>query len=191
MRFGKEFKKFLLKGEEPVGIHKILADASGMFNFSVYAWKKGTYTTSSCLRTPSNFMKTYRELQILNANVMNIYSPLALLAAQWLFMAVCILNIYGFIKLSSPFDIIMGVTAIGLLLFLVVLFTILALVEVRSSEVLRSWNYQRQTKILKTFIPSTTSVRVYIGTFYYVDQGMVLMMLKFITECTVDLIVLH
>ncbi|CAG7725297.1 unnamed protein product [Allacma fusca] len=149
------------------------------------------YKTSSSLQTPSNFMKTYRELQILNANLMNIYAPFVLPATQWTFMLVSVFTIYGFIKLSGLVAFVMCVTAIAIVIFLLVMFTVLAEVEVRSREALISWRCHSESKILRTFLRSTKSIRFYVGTFYYVDSAMVLTMLKFIIECTVDLIMLN
>ncbi|CAG7821627.1 unnamed protein product [Allacma fusca] len=152
---------------------------------------KKTYKTSGNLRTPSNFMKLYRELQILNANAMNIYAPVVLPATQWLFSMWILYCIYGFLKLSGPFAFITFVSAMALVIFLLVLFTILAEVEVRTRTVLASWAGQGQSKILETYLRSCKSIRISIRTFYYVDHGMVLTMLKFITEFTVNLIVVE
>ncbi|CAG7828981.1 unnamed protein product [Allacma fusca] len=149
-----------------------------------------TYKTSGRIRTPSNFMKLYRELQILNVNAMNIYAPVVLPTVQWLFSLWVVFCSYGFLKLSGLFAFTTCVCVVGLLLFLVVLFTILAEMEVRSRTVLTNWAGQGQSKILEKYLRSCKSIRVTMGTFYYADHGMVLTMLSFITESTVNLLVL-
>ncbi|CAG7716295.1 unnamed protein product [Allacma fusca] len=149
------------------------------------------YTTKNSLRTPSNFMKLYRELQVLNVNACNVYSPLALPATQWLFSIWIIFCIYGCIKFSGPFAFIMFVGAINVIVALVGILSLMAEVDVRSKQLLRSWNGHSKSDLLKHFIRSSQSIRLYIGTFYYIDHGMVLTMLKFISECTVNLIILY
>ncbi|CAG7719213.1 unnamed protein product [Allacma fusca] len=148
-----------------------------------------TYTTNDDLRTPSNFMKFYRELQILNGNYMNTFA-IILPASQWLYVILSVYYIYGFIKLSGSISFFSFAAATNLVTVLVVLFTALAKLEVRSREVLLSWGCQGQSQILNRFVRSSKSIRSYIGTFYFVDHAMVLTMLQFIAESTVDLLVI-
>ncbi|CAG7785180.1 unnamed protein product [Allacma fusca] len=152
---------------------------------------RNRYRTRDCLRTPKEFMKIWRELQILNVNCMYNYATIVVPANQWLFSIWCVYCIYGFIKLDGPFAFITFVAAVLILTYLIVMFSVLAQVQLRSTQVLNSWGSQRQSLLFKKFLRSTRSIKIYIGSFYFVDHGMVLNMLKFISESTVNLIVVN
>ncbi|CAG7832317.1 unnamed protein product [Allacma fusca] len=149
------------------------------------------YTTMDYLRTPAEFMKIWRDLQVLNTNATNICSSIVLPANHWLFCILTIYCIYGVIKLHGGISVLMLLGATMTLMSLVVVYSALAKIHVRSRQVLISWNNKRQSLLTNKFLHSCVSMKIYVSSFYYIDHGMILTMLKIITESTVNLVVLN
>ncbi len=125
------------------------------------------------LRHLQNFIKTYRELQVLH-NVCNSYfQSLFFPAHKFILVNISVIGIYGSIKVPGPRSIIMTVGATMSLMYLSLLFRRMGKLYEKSVEVLHSWKGERG-KYIKKFVLGSKPIRVKIGFYYYVRKTTVI-----------------
>ncbi|CAG7784816.1 unnamed protein product [Allacma fusca] len=152
--------------------------------------RRDRYTTFDDLRRPMDFVQTYNALQILNAKAMYLNSGLVLPVNQWVYLFVASYCIYGAVKLEGLFAAVMVVSAFIMLYYLAVVFTIFAKIHSISEELLHSWRKEQQNSFIRKTLTSFKPISIWIGSYYYCDQPMVLSMFQSILEGAVDLLML-
>ncbi|CAG7829813.1 unnamed protein product [Allacma fusca] len=149
-----------------------------------------SYYTLDSLRSSPNFIHTWRCLEWIQKEFNHIFCPVVLLANKWIFIFLCV---YNFIVVMKVGGIVAGVSILSALACageLVIVFTFLGMINQTSQEVLGSWKTQPGTHLQKS-IRSMRSLRIYVGTFYFADRGMVLTMLRAVLELTASILVTY
>ncbi|CAG7672745.1 unnamed protein product [Allacma fusca] len=110
------------------------------------------YKTVNDLRTEPKLMKNLRALQILLANSTDVLTPIALPANKWLFLCACVYFIYGAIRISGLFALLMFAGATLMLVYLRCVFAVLADIPACYEKMLRSWMTTTESREMKGFL---------------------------------------
>ncbi|CAG7787060.1 unnamed protein product [Allacma fusca] len=150
-----------------------------------------SYNTKPELRTTLHFMKVYTEIMILHSLAREIFCPIVIPSHQWIFIVLASFSIFGSIRFKDKFAVLLMLIGALVTGYLVFAFTMFAYVRKSSLETLRSWKRSRYTPAFRKFLKGCKPFQVYVGSYYFIDMGMVLSMLQGISEMTVNFLVLH
>ena len=129
----------------------------------------------------------YRTTQILHKKANYVYA-IILPGHKILFLLACIRSIYGAMKIQSGVRVLLAIVASLILVYLRVTFKILSQFFDLSRECLHAWKRSTQDGCFKRSLKSCQPLKMQIGSFYYVDRGMVLTLFSIIVDSTVSLL---
>ncbi|CAG7710719.1 unnamed protein product [Allacma fusca] len=146
--------------------------------------------TKKAERSARDFLKIYREFNVLQKEAQCFFGPIVLPSFQICAMIIATYSIYGAIRLHGIIIIFLGFLGFIVLLTLLVGFTRFGHVYMHSLDALEGWKVncrdKRFTKILKSFAP----IRIRFQNQYYADPGLVLTIFATIFQSVVNLLVI-
>ncbi|CAG7815375.1 unnamed protein product [Allacma fusca] len=144
--------------------------------------------TGDHLRQTQNVLHVYGKIQLLMNLANQIYGQIIVPCAKVLMMSWCVYSTYGAIMMHGVLSLAHGFVAIFSFGYLAVLFTFLAQLQGRSSDVKVYWREHLNSSYDPWFrksLKSLPDITFKLRGLYFVDRHMVLAMLQAIIENTV------
>lgn len=157
--------------------------------FSISSLKVISPETYWRLRTPIIFTRTLRSLHVLHRLWQQGHQTWFCPSHKFVTISVGTLATYGFIKLSGPRSLVMGVMSMFALLYLWTLLRKFSQLVQISEDVTRNWIHSANcSRWLKRYLRSIPPFRVDMGNFYYVRKTTVVLTLYVVLDNTVNLL---
>ena len=129
----------------------------------------------------------YKTAQILHTKANYVYQ-ISLPGHKILFVLLCVRSIYGAMTIQSGVRVLLAIVGSLALVYLRVTFKILAKFFDLSDGGLQAWKRSSQDGWFKRSLQSCQPLKMQIGSFYYVDRGMVPTLFSIIVQSTVSLL---